>query len=89
MRRVKLYFELTRGELNVNGLAREIAELEVRARRSWCALSRSCCLPWRPPTPPPPNLLRLWVGAVRGLSRRGAKPYVAVKVRGVVLSTDS
>jgi len=90
VKRAQIFFELKAGELNINGLVRELAEREVCAALA----ARGKCLglfprPCRAPTPPTPNLLRLRIGAVRGLKKlRGARPFVAVKVRGTELVTS-
>jgi len=83
VQRVKLFFELYQGQLNINALTREIAEREVRA--ALASRARSCCR--RQPAPALPNLLRLRIGAVRGLRRSGTKPFCVVRARGVALLT--
>ncbi|EOD20922.1 hypothetical protein EMIHUDRAFT_450852 [Emiliania huxleyi CCMP1516] len=65
VKRAQIFFELKAGELNINGLVRELAEREVCAALA----ARGKCLglfprPCQAPTPPTPNLLRLRIGAV-------------------------
>jgi hypothetical protein len=84
--RARLIFELKNGQLNVNAMVSELAEREVRAALPSALGARLRCMPLA--RCKMPNVLRIKLLAVRGLVKRGNRPYIVVRARDTRLATS-